>query len=395
MSARPAGGLRSAAGIRTAAYYAALFGALGVHLPFWPLWLENWGLSPAEVGAYTAAAIAVRVVAGLVLPVLADRLDARRATLAVTAGFGALAFLAHLSIDDAGVLFFATMASAAVFSGLVPIGDALGMAASRSFGFEYAQARSVGSAAFLVANLGLGAVIASQGPGAALWAIVAFLAATAWLGLTHPGGGKARAAARPTLSDARRLVSSRPFVAFVLAIGLSQASHGVLYAYGSIHWRALGLGEARIGALWAFGVGVEVALMAIWGGALVRRLGATGAIALSAGIGALRWAAMTADPTGALLWALQASHAASFAAGHLGAVAFISAAAPERLAGSAQGFFGAVAGGLLMALGAALAAALYPSQGGGVYWIACAMSLGGLLASRWLARVWRGGGIIA
>ena len=91
-----------------------------------------------------------------------------------------------------------------------------------------------------------------------------------------------------------------------------------------------------------------------------------------------------------MLWVLQASHALTFAAGHLGAVAFIAAAAPERLAGSAQGVFGAVAGGLAMAGATALAAVVYPTFGGGAYWIACGMSLAGLIAARGLARRWNG-----
>lgn len=130
--------------------------------------------------------------------------------------------------------------------------------------------------------------------------------------------------------------------------------------------------------------------MALWGGALVRRLGPAGAISLSAGAGVARWSLMTVDPTGPLLWVLQASHALTFAAGHLGAVAFIVAAAPERLAGSAQGVFGAAAGGALMAAATAGAAAVYPWAGGGAFWIAAAMSLGGLVAARALARRWRG-----
>ena len=36
----------------TSAYYGFLFLALGAHLPFWPLWLSDWGLSAAEIGLY-------------------------------------------------------------------------------------------------------------------------------------------------------------------------------------------------------------------------------------------------------------------------------------------------------------------------------------------------------
>ena len=68
--------LLSRPGLHTAAFYVALFMATGVHVPFWPLWLSDWGLTAEEVGLYTALGIAVRVVAGLAIPALADRLDA-------------------------------------------------------------------------------------------------------------------------------------------------------------------------------------------------------------------------------------------------------------------------------------------------------------------------------
>lgn len=377
-------------GLRTAAFYAAVFGGFGVHLPFWPLWLADRGLSAAEIGAFGAAGMAARVAAGLVLPSLADKWDARRNMLFALGALGLVATLAHLVAPDRAWLMVATVALSAAFAGLVPIGDALGAAASRSYGFQYAQVRSVGSASFLLVSLALGAAIGAMGPGVALWTMAAFFVLTAWTGLTHPGGGRARAARRPTLAEIRALAAAPVFILFVGAIGLAQASHGVFYAYGSVHWRDLGLSEAEIGALWAFGVGVEVLLMAVWGGALIARLGAAGAIALSGGVGVLRWAAMAFDPTGLDLWALQALHALTFAAGHLGAVAFISAAAPERLAAAAQGIFGAVAGGALTAGAMGLAAWVFPWAGGGTYWLSAAMSGGGLLLGLTLMRAWDG-----
>jgi PPP family 3-phenylpropionic acid transporter len=377
-------------GLRTAAFYAAVFGGFGVHLPFWPLWLADRGLSAAEIGVFGAAGMAARVAGGLILPSLADKWDARRHMLFVLGILGLVATLAHLVVPDRTWLMVATLGLAAAFAGLVPIGDALGAAAARVYGFQYAQVRSAGSASFLIVSLVLGAAIGAMGPGVALWAMAGFFVLAAWTGLTHPGGGRARAARRPTLAEIRALAAAPVFMLFVAAIGLSQASHGVYYAYGSVHWRDLGLDEAEIGALWAFGVAIEVILMAVWGGALIRRFGAAGAIALSGGAGALRWAAMAFDPTGAGLWALQSLHALSFAAGHLGAIAFISAAVPERLAAAAQGIFGAVAGGALTAVVMAVAAWVFPWAGGGTYWIAAVMSAGGLVLGIGLSRRWDG-----
>jgi PPP family 3-phenylpropionic acid transporter len=56
-----------------------------VHLPFWPLWLGDGGLTAAEVGLFTSVGVAVRVVAGLAIPALADRPDRWRRTVVVCA----------------------------------------------------------------------------------------------------------------------------------------------------------------------------------------------------------------------------------------------------------------------------------------------------------------------
>ena len=377
--------------LRTAATYAAIFAALGAHLPFWPLWLSDWGLSEAEIGSFTAAGMIIRVLAGLAVPALADRIDNRRLVLAAVAAFGALAFAVHGLLADRTVLLIATLATGIVFAGMIPIADALGNAAARTGGFGYAPVRAMGSLAFLLTSLAVGWLIGRYGIVVAQWWIVASLGLTVWLGLTHPGGGKVRGTAPPDLRDLGRLLSERRFVIFIAAIGFAQSSHAVLYAYGSLHWRALGVEEGVIGQLWAFAVAVETLLMLAVGTWLIRRFGAVGAIALSAGAGLIRWTAMMADPTGAALWLLQTLHALTFAAGHLGGIAFIAAAVPDRLAASAQGMFSSAIGGILVALAMAGAAVLYPLAGGMTYGIAAGMSALGLVFAIWLGRIWDGG----
>lgn len=379
------------AGLKTAATYAAIFAALGAHLPFWPLWLSDWGLSEAEIGSFTAAGMVIRVLAGLAVPALADRIDNRRLVLAGVAAFGAVAFAVHGLLADRTVLLIATLCTGIVFAGMIPIADALGGAAARVSGFSYAPARSMGSLAFLIASLAVGWLIGRYGIAVAQWWIVISLAITVWFGATHPGGGRVRQAEPPRFADLMQLLSEKRFLVFIGAIGFAQSSHAVLYAYGSLHWRSLGVDEEVIGQLWAFAVGVETLLMLLIGTWLIARLGAVGAIALSAAAGVVRWTIMMGDPTGVTLWLLQALHALTFAVGHLGGIAFIAAAVPERLAASAQGMFSSAIGGILVALAMALSAVLYPLAGGLTYGVAAAMSLIGLGLALWLRTIWDGG----
>ena len=375
----------------TAVFYAAVFGAFGAHLPFWPLWLETWGLSAAEIGAFTALGVATRVVAGLGLSVLADRLGRRRQVLAALAFGTAAVFALHAVIETRAVLLAATLATGAALSGIMPLGEALGAGAARDLGFAYAPARAAGSLAFLATNLALGALIAGSGADAVLVWLVVCLGLTGALALRHPGGGTRPGAAPPDLAAIVRLLVQPVFLRFTLAAALCMSSHAVFYAYGSVHWRALGLSEARIGALWAVSVAVEIGLMLAIAPWALPRLGAVGALAVSGAAGVIRWTAMAADPGGAALWLLQGLHALTFAAGHLGAIAFIQTAVPDRFGASAQGAVTGLAGGVLTAIAMGGAALVYPHLGGQSYLLAAALSAAGLLMSLSLARYWSGG----
>ncbi len=377
--------------LHTAGVYVTVFAATGAYIPFWPLWLTDWGLTPEEVGLYTALGIAIRVVAGMAVPALADRLDARRHTLIACAAVTLLLFLAHLDIHSKPVLLLATLGVGAAWAGIGPLAEALGVAAARSHRFAYAQARGIGSMGYLGANLAIGVLIAVTGSGIVLWWIVACMAGLIALSVRHPGARRVKGQIPPAMREIGRLVVNPVFAIFMAAVAFIQSSHAVLYAYGSIHWRALGISEPRIGALWAFSVAVETIFMLFFGTAAIQRLGPVRAMAGAALAGIVRWSAMMADPTGFWLWPIQGMHALTFAMGHLGAIAFITRAVPDRYSAAAQGATGAMAVGGVTALGMVLAAAVYPELGGRTYAIGVASSALAFGFCLFLARRWRGG----
>lgn len=375
--------------VATSGFYGFFFLAMGAQVPFLPIWLGEWGLSTAEIGLYGALGIAVRVAVGLALPWLADRFQAPRRLLAISAALSALFFCAHLFVETRPFLLLVTLLASAAWAGITPIGDALSLRAAERGGFDYAPARSVGSAAFVVANLLCGAAMAGFGVDVVIWWIALSFLPLILLGRWHPGGAGAEIA-RPKLTEAGRLIRAPAFALAMIAGAAAQGAHMVLYAYGSIGWRDAGYGEEVIGALWAFGVVVEVVVMAVWGKALIARLGPAGALMLSGAAGLFRWAAMSFDPSLIWLWPLQALHGLTFTAAYLGVIAFVNQAAPARLAATAQGMTGSLATGIAMAAVAGLAAWVYPLFGAGAYWLAAGVAVIGFVAAAALARVWDG-----
>jgi MFS transporter, PPP family, 3-phenylpropionic acid transporter len=109
----------------------------------------------------------------------------------------------------------------------------------------------------------------------------------------------------------------------------------------------------------------------------------------------VRWGAMVLAPPLALLWPLQALHALTFAMAHLGFMAFVAAAVPPRLAGSAQGAAVGAITGLAMA-GAAFGGAAIADRFGtsAAYALSAALSAASLVAAMALGRLWRSGSLL-
>jgi PPP family 3-phenylpropionic acid transporter len=167
-------------------------------------------------------------------------------------------------------------------------------------------------------------------------------------------------------------LATRRLLLLIFSASATQASHGMLYAFGSLHWQRAGYSETTIGALWGGSVLIEVALFAI-GGRLLRRFGAVAFLILAGTAGALRWSLAAASTD---LWALiviQTLHAMTFGAAHLAIVDIIAREAPPRLANTTQGLYSAAVG---VAMGTAMLVAgpLYESFGGSAFLAMTALS---------------------
>jgi PPP family 3-phenylpropionic acid transporter len=186
------------------------------------------------------------------------------------------------------------------------------------------------------------------------------------------------------------LLRSRPFLLFMIAAGLCQASHAVLYSFGTLTWRAAGIDDITISLLWGLSVAVEIVLMLAspW---LLARLGATGMIGLALACGMVRWLGMAFTTE---LWALvllQALHAGTFAACHLGAMAFLQRALPPSGMALGQSVYYAIGTGAAQAVIFQIAGVLYGAYGQKAFLGMFVVSAAGMVAIITLARRWKGG----
>ncbi len=359
-------------------------------LPFWPLWLESRGMGPAEIGILIGAAFWAKVVTNPLIGGLVDRRgDRRRPMIALAAA--CLASYALFAVAEGFWALLGVSVLAGVFlSALLPLGESLTMRTAHERGFDYGRVRLWGSISFILAAALGGRLLEGRAPDIVLWLILAALGATVLacvvmpdIRLTPAGHGT-----RPVW----RLLRNPVFVLFLAATGLLQASHAVYYGFATLHWRAAGLDEAVIGALWAEGVVAEI-LLFVASGAFVRRLGPQGLLLLAAVGGMVRWTA-TAYSTGlGVLFAAQTLHALTFAAAHLAAMHFIARAAPPELSATAQTVYAAVGMGIVFGAAMWAAGGLYAAFGGGAFLAMAGLSTAGGLLALLLAARWRGGAI--
>jgi PPP family 3-phenylpropionic acid transporter len=361
---------------RLALFYAAVFCIIGVQLPFWPVWLAAQGLSPAEIGVLLAATSLTRIAASPALAPIADRMG-RRKPIIVALALGSLAATALFTVAHGfWVLFAVTVLAACFFTPLLPMTESHTVIAARDHGADYGRVRAVGSFAFIAMSTLSGRLLAGAGTPIVLGLTLGALALTAAASFGLPDL-RTKPAAR--MHAALGLLVDRRFLVFILATALMQSSHVVYYGFASIHWRAVGLSDTLIGALWSEGVIAEIVLFTL--SARVRLAPRTLLLIAAAG-GVVRWCALGATDA---IWALacvQTLHALTFGASHLAAIRFIMKEVPPEAGSTAQSLYFSLAGGGGAAIAMAAAGVLYADWGAGAYFAMAALALaGGVVAA--------------
>lgn len=335
---------------------AVLFLPMGLHLPYFPVYLASRGLGPAEIGAMLATPLVLRIV---VTPVVAAIADTRG--IAATLSACALAMLAGycgLGLAEGFPGIFVTGVLAATAMGMLPsLADALTLSQIRRP--DLAGQRTVSYSRIKVwTPIGVLGVMLLSGPIVALFpggqlvvalglmALVPVLAALV-AALTMRG---AHLDAQPEREWFENEAQRRLGIVVIAAAALVQSSHAQVYTFGTLHWKAAGYSPDFVGVLWAIGVAAETIFFLVMA-RFPRFERHAPAFLVVGGIGAvLRWLAMSTDPRPEALVALQAMHGLSFAATYLGSVLVLGGLAGPSHRARMQGRLAAAS-----ALGLALA----------------------------------------
>jgi MFS transporter, PPP family, 3-phenylpropionic acid transporter len=137
--------------IRLALFYGAVFASVGVHLPYWPVWLEARGLSAAEIGILLAASFWPRIVTNLVLPLQADRLGQRRRPMILLTAVTFVGLVLFGLADGFWAFLALSVMVGASWASILPLGEALVLRQTRERRIDYGRVRLWGSITFILA----------------------------------------------------------------------------------------------------------------------------------------------------------------------------------------------------------------------------------------------------
>ncbi|MCB1546188.1 MAG: MFS transporter [Methylobacteriaceae bacterium] len=367
---------------RLAALNLLVFAPIGVQLPFLPLWYASIGFAAESIALIQGATPIARFLANLLVPPLADRKGAAARLLALCGlGMTVVSLCAGLVQPAYTLVFICIVASAFGQGPMIALTDAIVLREARrrvvagERPLDYGVVRGAGSVSVLLLMMAGGWFVGLFPPDTMIFVISGVMAlAAAGVFLLAPKDSRANGDGATVKLE--KIARPRVVIFVVLGGALIQASHAVVYTFGSIAFRAQGHSDLMIGLLWAVGVATEIAFFLAsnrFGGASR----AYGLLIAGALFAILRWLVMASTTSVTLVFLAQALHAFSFAATHLGSIFALTRLVGETRRAQAQGWISG-ANALSTALVSVVSGHLWKAYGLHAYLFMCGVAALGL-----------------
>ena len=333
--------------IKVALFVSSVFLGLGVFLPFFPSWLLSKGNTANEVAILLSISLVIRVFFSPYAVAVAGGLSQRRYAAYFFCFVSVLSFAALGFVDNFIVVLVLLSIFSVFWHALIPLGDSFVLSEVRLSGANYGHIRLWGSVAFVVANLAAGMFLTDLGTNGVFWLILAMLALSLMVSFLlptyHLDPSDRPKVGSHGLGGLIGFLKRRQFLQIAALAGLIQASHVLVYGFGTIDWLGRDFSASQIGWFWAVGVIAEI-LLFTQASQLFSKIGASRLLLLGGVAATLRWALHGSMDSVALILMVQILHGFSFGATHLGLQAYIAKEVSEEETPAAQGASTFVAG---------------------------------------------------
>jgi PPP family 3-phenylpropionic acid transporter len=356
---------------RLSGFYFFYFAALGAFLPYWALYLQAVGRTPAEIGQLMALLAGTKLVSPNLWGWLADRSGRSMRLIRGAAGLTAASFALVFWFFGFGWLTLITFLFGFFWNASLPLFEAVTLAHLSQDSHGYARVRLWGSIGFIVAVLAVGKALDTVVVIDCLpilifllflgQALVSLLVPERSIRIAERGNGSLFA-----------ILKQPRVVAFFVVLMLIQIAHGPYYVFFSLYLRASGFDTSQTGQLWALGVLAEI-LLFVFLHRILRRFALRPIMMISIALGVLRWLiiAWFVESLAAVAFA-QVLHAATFGASHVAAIHLVHKyfAGPHH--GKGQALYSSLSFGLGGMLGSYFSGVWWTSQGPALVYSAAA-----------------------
>ena len=332
-----------------AGYYIFYFAAVGIYLPFLPLFLTHLNMNSLQIGVLMSIGPLAGIFAQTVWGTLADRYHRRKEYLLVALTLTAIISFSLSFGKSFTALAVLLLLYALTNSPITALSDALVLNTledPRDYGkirrwgsFGFALTAALGGLVFSYLDLAwFGAIEGIILFGCVLWA------------KSLPNPRDTRQAVSAILFSFLSVVKAPGLVVFLLVTFLFMVPYNAYSVFFGWHMQTLGASRWWIGLGWTIAALSEI-LVFSKGSAWLRRFQPQQLIAMAGLIFTLRWVGYSVVQDYHLIVLLQISQSLSFALFYLAGVEYLNVLLPPYQQGSAQSAFNAVSFGISAIVG--------------------------------------------
>jgi PPP family 3-phenylpropionic acid transporter len=300
--------------LRAVAALSAHYGVSGILTPYLPVWLAASGLAADAVGWTMAAGFALRAICILGFGMVATLLLPAGGVAAGAALAAALVLIAATLIADPGTIGLLSVLAVGLVYGSIPLIESFANTVTLRSGHGYGRMRAWGSVAFMIGNVGMGALLILPDGAALLPYITAGLLLCLCVSVLGPTWQPPTPRLDPRAAAAALAVAA-PLLAPAL---LLQASHAFYYSFGTIWWIDHGVAKGSTGIVWGAAVAAEIVVYRYAARRLEKIPPAT-LLAVCCVVAIGRWLLLAIDPPLPLIIFSQFGHAMTFGGAYLAA----------------------------------------------------------------------------
>lgn len=334
---------------RLSSFYFFFFAALGVFVPYWPLYLKSLNFNAIEIGELMAIVMGSKILAPYLLGWLSDHLQKRLIIIQVSLLFTVTAFAGVLTYQSYWWFVVVMTVFGFFWNASLPLFEALTLDHLSENSSRYSHIRLWGSIGFIISVAALPLIIDDGGLALLPLIMLGLLVANGLSSLLVKENTKI--ASEEDTGQIFKILKQPIVIGLLLACALQSLSHGAYYTFFSIYLEDHGYSHMTTGLMWALGVFAEVVLF-ISIHHIFSRFDATKLFTIALLLSSARWIIIAFWVDSFILLILsQLLHAASFGLFHATAISLTHQLFPGKLHARGQALYAGISFGLGGALG--------------------------------------------